>query len=64
MPAKIGRTVKPRTRAKEDTAHEPFRGVVAIEGASVRLIVIVSVGAFGFGSDVDDDVSLRLGGGH
>jgi hypothetical protein len=64
MPAKIGRAVKPRTRAKEDTTHKPFRGVVTIRSAGVRGIVIVSVGAFGFGSDVDDDLSLSLGSDH
>jgi hypothetical protein len=64
MPAKIGGAVKPWTRAEEDTTHEPFRGVVAIRSAGVRGIVIVSVGAFGFGSYVDDDLSLGLGSGH
>jgi hypothetical protein len=63
MPAKTGRAVKPRARAKEDAAHEPFRGVVAIGCAGVRGVVIVSVGAFGFGSDVDADLSFGVGSG-
>jgi hypothetical protein len=64
VPAKVRRAVKPRAGTKEDTTHKPFRGVVAVGSAVVRGIVVVPIRAFGFGSDVDADLSLNLGSGH
>jgi hypothetical protein len=64
MPEKVRGAVKPRTGTNEIATHKPFRCVVAIGGAGVRGKVVVPVGAFGFGSNVDNDLSLNLGSVH
>jgi hypothetical protein len=63
VPAKVCGAVKPRASTNEDTTQKPFRRVVAVGSAIVRGIVIVSVRAFGFGADIDADLSFNLGSG-
>jgi hypothetical protein len=58
MTAKVFRAVKPGAGTNEDTACKPFRAVVAVGSTGIRGVVIVSVRASGFGSDVDADLSL------
>jgi len=38
--------VIPRAGADEDSANEPVRAVVAVGGTSIRVIVIVAIGAY------------------
>ena len=45
--------VEPRTGADEDAAHKPVGAVVAVRGAVVRVIIIVTVGANGSRTVVD-----------
>jgi hypothetical protein len=63
MPAKVFRAVKPWAGTDEVTTDEPFRGVVAVGSAIIRGIIVVPVRAFGFGPDIDADLSLNLGSG-
>jgi len=56
--------VKPWTCANEDTAHKPFRAVVAVGSTVIRGVVIVPVGTSGFGPDVDAVLSFGPGSGH
>src|SRR5580658_5909940 len=49
--------MKPRTRANEDAAVKPFRPEVAVGGAIMRSVVIVTIGAFGGDSSIEIDLS-------
>jgi hypothetical protein len=58
--------VIPGACADEDAVHEPARAVVAIGGASVRIVAIVAVGADGSrtyngGANAYTDSDLRMG---
>ena len=50
--ATVVSAVVPRTGADKDAAREPFRTVKAVWGASVRVIVVVTVGACRSWADV------------
>jgi hypothetical protein len=63
MAAKVIRAVKPGASADEDTAGEPFRTVVAVRSTGVRSEVVIPVRAFGFGTEVDVNLSLCFGSG-
>jgi hypothetical protein len=64
MTAKVFWPVKPGTCANEDTAHKPFRAVVAVGSTVIRGVVIVPVRTSGFGPDVDAVLSFGPGSGH
>jgi hypothetical protein len=64
MSAKVFWPVKPRAGANEDTAHKPFRPVVAVRSTGIRGVVIVPIRTAGFGPDVDADLSFGPGSGH
>ncbi len=66
MASEVVRAMKPRAGANEDAARKPFRAVVAVGGAVVRGIVIVTVRTSRCGSDVhaDADLSLCFGSGY
>jgi hypothetical protein len=58
----VMRAVEPGAGSDEDAAVEPFRSVIAVGGAFVRRIVIVPVGTYRRGSDLDRDLCVRTGG--
>ena len=55
-------TVEPRAGADEDATVEPVGTVVAVGGAVVGGVVEIAVGAVGWGSDADGDLSGGDGG--
>jgi hypothetical protein len=57
-------TVEPGTCADEGAAGEPLGTVVAVGSAVVGGDVIVAVGAYRGGPDVDSDLSLGCGSGY
>jgi hypothetical protein len=63
MAAKVSRAVKPRTGTHEDTTHKPFRAVVAVGSAGVRSVVIVTIRASGFVSDLEVILGLYFRSG-
>jgi hypothetical protein len=61
MAAKVSMAVKPWAGTDEDAAVKPFRAVVAVGSTGVRSEVIIPIGACGFGSEIDVDLSLCFG---
>ena len=53
--------MEPGAGSDEDAAIEPLRAVVAVRRAVVGGVVIVAVGAFGRGADIDADGNLGVG---
>lgn len=53
VPAVTVIAVIPGTDADEDAVHEPVRAVVAVWGASIRIIVVIAIGANRGGANDD-----------
>jgi hypothetical protein len=56
--------VIPRASANEHTIRKPFRAVVAVGSTTIRRVVIVTIRAFRWDSNVDADLSLCSGSCH
>jgi hypothetical protein len=52
------RAMKPGTCSNKDTATKPFGTVVSIRSAVVRRHLVVPIGAYWSGADIDADLSL------
>src|ERR1700679_2412701 len=61
MALEVGRAVKPRASANEDTSCKPFRAVVTVGSAAVGSCVIVTVRTFRGHANLDVDLGLCFG---
>lgn len=59
--AEVATTVEPGTSSYEDSAVEPLGSVIAVGGALVGCVVIVSVGAYRRRPDLDRDLCVGAG---
>jgi hypothetical protein len=61
MSAKMLTVVVPRSRSDERAVRKPFRAIVAIGSARIRLVVVVPIGARGFCSKLNTETYLCRG---
>ncbi len=60
MPAEMVGAMKPWARANKDTSREPFRTIVTVGSAAIRIGVVVAVGAIRRDSYIDADLGIDL----
>jgi len=64
MAVEVFWAMKPRANANKDSAHKPFRPVIAVRRAIVRSVIVVAVRTVGSDPDVNGDLSVHCGSGY